>query len=290
MFLYWLNFWFVSFEHSWNKIFKYWYPKCFILTCKRNTNQTWHFFQIPFQSDSCFSLFWTDSWKQKVKNVLCFHCANWNKPKSEPLASCERPSREISQGSCLGENIIFSLYSLCDHQAVADIPNRCPQLTIPQFLIEESWCIYTNVQLLPQEWILGQIHHFLLKSCLGNLAGIPGESLCFFQNIFLITRSKSFLLGCFPLYWIHIWQTKQPGVFLRQSLTSSVKIIWALQPAWLCLPPQWGETIKYWQCQDLRVSQVLFLCRESESSATWKAAELISSKLVSAAWEQILLG
>lgn len=98
-------------------------------------------------------------------------------------------------------------------------------------------CIYTNVQLLLQEWILGilgWIHHFLLKSYLGNLAGIPGENLCFFQNIFLVSRSKSFLLHYFPLYWIHIWQTKQPGVSLRQSLTSTVKIIQALQPAWLC--------------------------------------------------------
>lgn len=127
MVLYWLNFWFVYFDHRWNKIFQCWYLKCFILACKRSTNQIWHFFQITFQPDSCFSPFWTNSWKQKVENVLRFPCANWNKPKSEPFPSRERPSREISQGSCLWENIFFSLYSTCDHQAVAETPNRCPQ-------------------------------------------------------------------------------------------------------------------------------------------------------------------
>lgn len=116
MFLYWLNFWFVYFDQSWNKVFKCCYLKCFTLACKRSTNQKWHFFQVTFQSYLCFSPFWTDPWKQKAKNILHFHCANWNNPKPEPLASCERVIRDFSQGSCLQESIFFSPYSMCDHQ------------------------------------------------------------------------------------------------------------------------------------------------------------------------------
>lgn len=127
--------------------------------CRRSTNKIWYFFHITFQSDSHFLPFWTDFWKQKVRNVLCFHCANWNKNKFEPLASYERLSREISQGSCLWKNIFFSMYSMCDHQSVADIQNRCPQLAIPQFLVGVSWRIYSDTQLLLQEWTSGQIYH-----------------------------------------------------------------------------------------------------------------------------------
>lgn len=107
MFLHWLNLWFVYFDHSWDKIS---WNKCFILACKRSTNQTWHFFQITFQSDSCFSPFWTDPWKQKVKNILHFHCANWNKPKSEPLQlGRDHPERFLRAPVC---RKIFSFLSI----------------------------------------------------------------------------------------------------------------------------------------------------------------------------------
>lgn len=164
MFLYWPSCLFVSLfwpQLEWD--FKCWCLKCFVFqripSLCRSTNKIWYFFHITFQSDSHFLPFWTDFWKQKVRNVLCFHCANWNKNKFEPLASYERLSREISQGSCLWKNIFFSMYSMCDHQSVADIQNRCPQLAIPQFLVGVSWRIYSDTQLLLQEWISGQIYH-----------------------------------------------------------------------------------------------------------------------------------
>lgn len=73
------------------------------------------------------------------------------------------------------------------------------QTDVHNYQSHNSWCIYTNVQILPQEWISGEIHYFLLKSCLGNLAGIPGENIHLFQNIFLANRSKSLFQTFFPL-------------------------------------------------------------------------------------------
>lgn len=126
---------------------------------RRSTNKTWYFFVTSHFSQ--IHIFYPSEliFEKKVKYVLCFHCVNWNKPKFEPLASYERVSRKISQGFCLWKNIFFSVYSMCDHQSVADIQNRCPQLAIPQFLVGVSWCIYTDMQLLTQELISGQIYH-----------------------------------------------------------------------------------------------------------------------------------
>lgn len=111
MFLYWLNFGFVCFDHSWNKIFKYWYLKCFILTCKSSTDKTRHFFQITFQADSCFSPFWTHSWKQKVKNILKFPLCQLKQTQIWAISKLwEIIQSEFTRLLSTGKYFLFSLF------------------------------------------------------------------------------------------------------------------------------------------------------------------------------------
>ena len=72
-------------------------------------------------------------------------------------------------------------------------------VSLDAFVLTCSYCLKSGFQVKFTTCI-----HCLLNSpraCLGNLASIPGENLCFFQNLnmSLATQSNSFLLDCFPL-------------------------------------------------------------------------------------------